>query len=676
MVYLSALSFVASVFYFSIGYSSYRLNKKSALCQLFFLLTIIMTIWSFAWGFLYLADNAVMKSVWNKISAFGWCSFEAFVLFFVMILTENRFIRYRSVKVLIFIPAVVSLYMVIFLFGPDIKTSAAVSDFFYTGNFLYNFTYLLLSILMIAQWGWKSKSSIQKKQAKMIAISSLIPFLLTLLTQTILPAFGLLKLPAMGQLFTLIMMCGVNYSIRSYQFMSIPTALITNELFQELSGLTFLTDIRGNIIKSNRQVFALMGYHEDELIGKSITEFLVHEDIRKIVEESDTLKERVRLHDLILTARNGTAVPFHISIVPLRSRTSLLMGLLIIGEDISTTKELYKEIENHKVTNARLQNSEQIFRTILEITPVPLVLTSKNTGAIIYLNKQAQEMIGEEKSELIGKYVVDYFRDFEDVQYFKESLMNRKEIIRKEIMILRKDGSELLGLATMIPSIYQDEEVSLSCIIDITGQRRIEETLKKNNEDINKLNSELMVMNNILINKSIKDGLTNLYNHQHINEVLDNIINRIAETKRELCVMMLDIDYFKRVNDLYGHQIGDKVLVRVAELLTENVRGEDYIGRYGGEEFLIVMPEISLSSAAEIAGQIRAKIHTTDWGITDLNVTISIGLARYEGETANALINRADMLLYQAKYNGRDRIEVQLDETVIVHEVEKKRQSI
>jgi diguanylate cyclase (GGDEF)-like protein len=214
----------------------------------------------------------------------------------------------------------------------------------------------------------------------------------------------------------------------------------------------------------------------------------------------------------------------------------------------------------------------------------------------------------------------------------------------------------------MIPSVYQEEEISLSCIIDITSQKKIEETLKQNNDNINKLNSELVMMNNILINKSIKDSLTNLYNHQYINEVLENLLLRTKQDKSNLCIMMLDIDYFKRVNDQFGHLAGDKVLVTICELISKNVRKEDFIGRYGGEEFLVILPGLRLEAAARVAEIIRRSIQSHDFGLNDQRITVSIGVAHYNGETSNVLINRADMLLYQAKSKGRNRVEIILEE--------------
>ncbi|MHB8127025.1 MAG: diguanylate cyclase [Desulfitobacteriaceae bacterium] len=657
MVLLSVLSFVASILYFNAGFNAIKSNRKSELCRTFFYLTLSMTIWSFAWGFIYLAKNTIEYSFWNKISAFGWCTFEALVLYFVMILTENKRIKIWYIKGLILMPAPVFLFMVLFLFGPKINTSPIVETIFYSGNFLYNFIYLAVSILLIFLWGHKSTNKIQIKQAKIIAICSSIPFILNLVAQYILPWLGIMKLPSMGHIFTLIMLGGVNYAIISYQFMSIPSSLVNNELFNELTGLTFLVDSKGIIIKANSQVYKLLDYTKAEINNSHISSIIDNKEIGNILEQCESIHKLVKLQDINILSKAGTSIPFNISIIPLHNKSNLLLGLLLIGEDIRVTKSLQDEIVKHMLTNEKLRISEELFRTILDITPISIVLSSKSTNRILYANTRAEEFFRVGNRELIGTNPLNYYMNPEDRSLILSDLENNKKVSDREIVFIRKDGSQILGLVTTVPSIYQEEEVALTCIIDITEKKRVAEQLQKNNENIEELNKELMKMNDILVNKSIRDSLTNLYNHQYINDVLVIKINEASKTKEDLCIMMLDIDYFKRVNDSFGHQIGDKVLITVAGLIVEYVRKTDYIGRYGGEEFIAVLPNINLEAASRMAERIRANLQMFDFGAEDLTLTISIGVAQYANEKPNELIKKADLLLYQAKDNGRNRVE-------------------
>ena len=350
MVYLSVLSFLAAALYLQIGITAFLSNKKSWIFRIFLLQTLSFTIWSVASGCIYLAKDVVEYSFWNKIGAFGWCTFEALVLYFVLVFTENKYIKYRFFKCLVLAPAPFFLFMVLFMFGPNIKTSPLIENIFYTGNFLYNFIYLAISIILIMLWGIQSKSQIHKKQSVIIALSSLIPFVLNLLFAQVLPMLGILKTPNMGQIFAIIMFLGVNYAITKYQFMSIPTTQITYELFNELTGLALLMDSQGYIMKANQQVYNLFGYSSEDVIGKHISNIIKNSEISKFMTDFESITDKIQFEDIKILLKSGERIPFDISIVPLRSNSNLLRGILLIGEDIRATIRLQDEIEKHKRT--------------------------------------------------------------------------------------------------------------------------------------------------------------------------------------------------------------------------------------------------------------------------------------------------------------------------------------
>jgi two-component system, cell cycle response regulator len=161
---------------------------------------------------------------------------------------------------------------------------------------------------------------------------------------------------------------------------------------------------------------------------------------------------------------------------------------------------------------------------------------------------------------------------------------------------------------------------------------------------------------------AITDQLTGLHNRRYMARHLDNLMSNAARSGKKLAFVIMDIDYFKSVNDTYGHDIGDEVLREFAKRVTANIRGIDLACRYGGEEFVVVMPETDAAFAFTVAERLRKSIETTPVGISrapgTLNITISIGIAASEGEsdTAEALLRRADQALYRAKNNGRNRV--------------------
>lgn len=161
---------------------------------------------------------------------------------------------------------------------------------------------------------------------------------------------------------------------------------------------------------------------------------------------------------------------------------------------------------------------------------------------------------------------------------------------------------------------------------------------------------------------AITDQLTGLHNRRYMERHLSNLITSAGKTNKPLAFLIMDIDYFKRVNDSHGHDIGDEVLREFSARIGANVRGIDLACRYGGEEFVVAMPDTDIAFAYSVAERLRRSVESTPFEISRdpkrLNITISIGIAASEGEgdTAEALLHRADQALYRAKRDGRNRV--------------------
>ena len=156
-----------------------------------------------------------------------------------------------------------------------------------------------------------------------------------------------------------------------------------------------------------------------------------------------------------------------------------------------------------------------------------------------------------------------------------------------------------------------------------------------------------------------QNALTGAFNRRHIEEVVKREFERADRYGRPLTVAMLDADHFKRVNDSYGHQVGDDVLRELADRCRRTLRSNDVLGRYGGEEFVIVFPETGLDEARVVAERLRGAIaeRPVSTGDLSLPVTVSIGLATSSrGQTPDSLLARADAALYAAKRGGRNLV--------------------
>jgi diguanylate cyclase (GGDEF)-like protein len=187
--------------------------------------------------------------------------------------------------------------------------------------------------------------------------------------------------------------------------------------------------------------------------------------------------------------------------------------------------------------------------------------------------------------------------------------------------------------------------------------------------ELTRLNNELLTVKGELEKKNAElerlayyDTLTGLFNRRAILEKLDEWLCQVRRYKDRLSVVMVDLDHFKHVNDTLGHRTGDRVLADVAGLMRRSVRQADFCGRYGGEEFLVILPRTDAAGAAIMAERLRAAVEGTPMRVPQgrsFKVTISLGAAEWcDGDNEDLIIGRADAALCRAKERGRNRIEI------------------
>jgi two-component system cell cycle response regulator len=267
--------------------------------------------------------------------------------------------------------------------------------------------------------------------------------------------------------------------------------------------------------------------------------------------------------------------------------------------------------------------------------------------------EEARQMLATEEWDLA---ILDRrLPDMDGVVLAHELRSNRDLRARYVIMLTGEDDQEAkvegleLGADDYITKPFQYPEL----LARIRAGKRIVE-----------LQKELIDANKRLELLSITDGLTRLYNHRYFQDELARAFEESMRYDRPLSLAIVDIDFFKKVNDTYGHAVGDEVLKCVSNVFKESVRATDLVARYGGEEFAVMMPETELDDAITFAEKIRSIVESTvaDTQAGPLQVTVSIGVSaapRTKARSAKELVIHADKALYRAKKNGRNRIEAE-----------------
>jgi diguanylate cyclase (GGDEF)-like protein len=266
----------------------------------------------------------------------------------------------------------------------------------------------------------------------------------------------------------------------------------------------------------------------------------------------------------------------------------------------------------------------------------------------------AKKIISDQK-DLSGKVVYDngndYFFDYLELKEFdinKDELPANSKIINQPEPFLEKNYQFLFWGLIFLAAII----VVLLIIFyfKYKEKKKIEKLNRELEEKVRARTKELRKM-------VITDELTGLFNRRRILELLEKELAKCRRYQRNLSVIMMDLDFFKDINDSYGHQFGDKVLKKIGYILQENTRKLDLVGRYGGEEFLLILPETELEKASLVAEKLRQKIKKAEIKGQDLRLTASFGTAQFDDDLSHQLIKKADDLLYKAKAKGRDRVE-------------------
>ena len=293
-------------------------------------------------------------------------------------------------------------------------------------------------------------------------------------------------------------------------------------------------------------------------------------------------------------------------------------------------------VRSINIARQNLLESERRFRILASGAFEGIAITSQ--GKFLDVNSQLTQILGYEQDEIIGQPIINFIAPEDQDRVVANIRDGTESNIEHEM--LRKDGSRVLVESHGQTMVQGGIPIRLTAIRDITERKLFEVELKR---------------------QAHIDHLTGVSNRGYFMDQAELELSRAVRYGNPLSLYMLDIDFFKKVNDSYGHKIGDLVLIKLAEVCRQTLREIDIIGRVGGEEFVILLPETDLAEATEVAERLRdsiAKSKVPLEGGLPLHFTVSIGVTSLVSKDDNmdVLLNLADKALYEAKEEGRNRV--------------------
>ena len=442
-------------------------------------------------------------------------------------------------------------------------------------------------------------------------------------------------------------------------------------LFEQSNDAVFILDFQAKHIMVNQHAAEMLGYSLDEIQHLSYTDLSAETQKSEQVMGRLLAGERIPIFERLFRKKNGEVFPVDINAELVRDDLGNPMHIQSVVRDITKRKQDEEAIRHQ---NKMLSDLHEITLDLLKQKNLHLLLNRIVELSTRFLDAEYCELMLIEGEVLIIQAVTENQKELlgERVQR-KEAFLSWQAFDTKQPAILsdysewthRREIYNSFSLHAVAGFPILDNEECIGVLAFGRSQSNYEFT--EDQIQFGKLFASLtaLILNNAqlretLREQSIRDPLTGVFNRRYMEETFKQTLSRAARRNDPLSIIMLDIDYFKKYNDTFGHQAGDSLLVQVGLFLQLNIRAEDTACRYGGEEFILILPETKLMTAKERAEKICREVTQIKTEKPQSGITISFGVATYpqHGKTIHEIIHAADMALYRAKQNGRNRVEV------------------
>jgi diguanylate cyclase (GGDEF)-like protein/PAS domain S-box-containing protein len=391
----------------------------------------------------------------------------------------------------------------------------------------------------------------------------------------------------------------------------------------------------GLIVYANQALSTLIGYRMDEILQQPFTRFVFEADLEKVVsyyqarlQGEDVPNE----YEFRMRSKQGIAIDVRINV-----------GISVAEDGLRTSIGTIKDLRETKRTMRDLAKSQRDIESILNNMPDVFYRTDLQ-GFITLMSPSCEEVLGYEADEMIGRPLANFYCTPGEREKIVTAIQQGQGKSRQvEACLIHKDGSKI-WIST---NAYMR--------LDENGQAIGVEGIARNITERKEMEDKLTTLARI-------DDLTQVYNRRYLYEEAEKQLTLAQRYQRPMALLMLDLDHFKQVNDTHGHRAGDDLLIHFAQICRGTIRETDIIGRTGGEEFAILLPETGLDAASLLAERIRSHVESSSLAFNHatLTYTVSIGIAVRDAEDINIekMLSQADKALYAAKKAGRNCVRI------------------
>lgn len=413
------------------------------------------------------------------------------------------------------------------------------------------------------------------------------------------------------------------------------TSTTLQSVMDNVGAFIYIKDLDGRYIYANQQALDLFRLSLNDFIGAYDSDLFDLERSNELRENDQHVIDSARVverEEVNYLKETGEERVFWSVKQPLYDGAGRMIGMYGISTDITDRKRMENQVQRQNMLLEAIMGNVEAHIYVKD--------SERRFG---YVNRKVSEAAGRSPEEIYGMRDVDVFgRQTADMMWQSDARVfetGERQMVKEPVV--DDVGRQTYYWSIKVPlNLQSDPKTLIGFSTDITEQHELQERLRR---------------------ESIQDALTGLYNRRYFFECAGREFATAARKKRGTGMLAIDLDYFKAINDSFGHPEGDTVLQKVAGLIEDITRKGDIVARIGGEEFAVLVPDSDLDEVRELAERIRARVRETDFTTRNTEtaeVSISVGVAVDADSSGDlqALYTAADRKLYLAKHRGRDQV--------------------